>query len=238
VVYCSKDCQRSDWKDNHKERCIVKAAQHPQLGKEKRAAPLPPHSATSRFPAECLACPKLLPADLFDELKVRQKGTPAERDFQYWAGADPPWRDGGGGAVTDSATLAPEEAFKLEVEKDDARHASTEKLHARGVRVDWLLALTFALDLWEWKTSEVRGAPTPPLLLLLLLLPLFFFFSLFLSNTHSLSLSPFLLPALVSQVVKFLVKPATEFHGRCRFADLPFVQKFTGKATVFMSHCW
>jgi hypothetical protein len=199
-------------------------------------APRP--SANSRFPTDCLACPKHPPADLFDELKVRQKGTPAERDFQYWAGAVPPWRDGGGGAVTDSATLAPEEAFKLEVEEDDARNASTERLHARGVRVDWLLALTFALDLWEWRTSEVRGAPTAPLLLLLLLLPLFFFFSLFLSNTHSLSLSPFLLPALVSQVVKFLVKPATEFRGRCRFADLPFVQKFTWKATVFMSHCW
>ena len=193
VFYCSKDCQRSDWKDNHKERCIVKAAQHPQLGKEKRAAPLPPHSATSRFPAECLACPKLLPADLFDELKVRQKGTPAERDFQYWAGAVPPWRDGGGGAVTDSATLAPEELFKLEVEKDDALNASTERLHARGVRVDWLLALTFELDLWEWQTW---------------------------------------------QVVKFLVKPSTEAHGRCRFADLPFVKPFRGPATVFMSHCW
>jgi hypothetical protein len=129
------------------------------LSSPNALAPRP--SATSRFPTECLARPEHPPADQFDELKVRQKGTPAERDFQYWAGAVPPWRDGGGGAVTDSATLAPEEAFKLEVEKDDARHASTEKLHARGVRVDWLLALTFALDLWEWKTSEVRGDPPP-----------------------------------------------------------------------------
>jgi len=34
------------------------------------------------------------------------------------------------------------------------------------------------------------------------------------------------------------VKPATEDHGRCRFADLPFVKPYTGPATVFMSHCW
>ena len=40
------------------------------------------------------------------------------------------------------------------------------------------------------------------------------------------------------QVVQFLVKPATEKHGRCRFAHLPCVQPYTGKATVFLSHCW
>jgi TPR repeat protein len=30
VVYCSKDCQRSDWKDNHKKCCIAKADRVPQ----------------------------------------------------------------------------------------------------------------------------------------------------------------------------------------------------------------
>ena len=38
--------------------------------------------------------------------------------------------------------------------------------------------------------------------------------------------------------MQFLVKPATEMYGRCRFADHPLVQPFTGRATVFMSHCW
>ena len=40
------------------------------------------------------------------------------------------------------------------------------------------------------------------------------------------------------EVVNFLVKPATEGHNRCRFADLLEVKPFTGPATVFMSHCW
>lgn len=39
------------------------------------------------------------------------------------------------------------------------------------------------------------------------------------------------------QVVQFIVKPATE-RDRCRFADLEYIKKYTGPATVFMSHCW
>jgi len=39
-------------------------------------------------------------------------------------------------------------------------------------------------------------------------------------------------------VVEYLIKPATEDHGRCRFADLPSVRRYTKPATVFMSHCW
>ena len=30
VFYCSKNCQRSDWKDNHKKVCIAKADRVPQ----------------------------------------------------------------------------------------------------------------------------------------------------------------------------------------------------------------
>ena len=40
------------------------------------------------------------------------------------------------------------------------------------------------------------------------------------------------------EVVQFLVKPATEGQGRCRFAELACVRPFTGAATLFMSHCW
>ena len=80
---------------------------------------------------------------------------------------------------------------------EDAEGAKTvehaEKLRSCGIRVDFLLALTFAIDMWEWKTWEV---------------------------------------------VQYLVKPATEEEGRCRFADLPTVKAFSGAATIFMSHTW
>ena len=35
------------------------------------------------------------------------------------------------------------------------RPVHAEKLRGYGVRVDFLLALTFALELWDWKTWEV-----------------------------------------------------------------------------------
>ena len=91
-----------------------------------------------------------------------------------------------------------EEERKRAAEDEDASAAPTteahaDKLHGDGICIAFLLYLTFAFNLWEWKTWEV---------------------------------------------VQFLVKPATERRGRCRFADLPYVKPFTGPATVFASHCW
>ena len=40
------------------------------------------------------------------------------------------------------------------------------------------------------------------------------------------------------KVVQYLVKPATESEGRCRFVELAGVREYAGAATVFMSHCW
>merc|ERR1712185_467691 len=70
---------------------------------------------------------------------------------------------------------------------------AADRLHQFGIQIDFLLLLTYELDLWEWKPWEA---------------------------------------------VQFLVKPATEQHNRCRFAELPLVRRFTGPATVFASHCW
>ena len=39
-------------------------------------------------------------------------------------------------------------------------------------------------------------------------------------------------------MVLFLIKPATEDYGRCRFGYLPWVKPFTGPASVFVSPCW
>ena len=55
--------------------------------------------------------------------------------------------------------IASEEQNKLAAEAEDQPTGGTpahaEKLRGCGVRVDFLLALTFALDMWEWKTREV-----------------------------------------------------------------------------------
>ena len=40
------------------------------------------------------------------------------------------------------------------------------------------------------------------------------------------------------KIVKDIIKPATKSQDHCRFAELKDVKPFTGKATVFMSHCW
>jgi hypothetical protein len=57
--------------------------------------------------------------------------------------------------------IAREEAAKKRIEHEDAAHggpqAHAARLHGCGVRVDFLLALTFELQLWDWKTAEVKS---------------------------------------------------------------------------------
>jgi len=122
----------------------------------------------------------------------------ADQDYKYWGGADLPWRNGVDDTpVLDQGVIASEEQHKLTAEASDQATSGTpahaDKLRRCGVRIDFLLALTFALDMWEWKTWEV---------------------------------------------VQYLVKPATENEGRCRFAELASMREYVGAATVFMSHCW
>ena len=97
------------------------------------------------------------------------KTTVAGNDYKYWGGAEDPWRNGvDDSPVTSATVIAAEEGLKLLAEADDdastagtPAHATTprpahaETLRGYGVRVDFLLALTFALELWEWRTWEV-----------------------------------------------------------------------------------
>lgn len=134
------------------------------------------------------------PAAVRSFAHLATKTTTAVHDYKYWGGADQPWRHGvDDSPVADAAVIASEEERKLEAEADDGELAGTaahtEKLRSCGIQVDFLLALTFALDMWEWKTWEV---------------------------------------------VSYLVKPATEGEGRCRFAHLKAVEPFTGPATCFV----
>ena len=119
-------------------------------------------------------------------------------EFLYFE-SEPSWRHAvDGSAVTNAHTIAAEDAKRSEVFAEDLRVAPTqpehvELVHGKGVRIKFLLLLTYELNLWDWTTADV---------------------------------------------VRFVVKPATERHGRCRFADLDSVKAFTGPANTFISHAW
>ena len=55
--------------------------------------------------------------------------------------------------------IASEEQNKAAAEADDEPTAGTpkhaEKLRCCGIRIDYLLALTFKLNMWDWETWEV-----------------------------------------------------------------------------------
>ena len=79
---------------------------------------------------------------------------------RYFNGADLPWREGETDLpVEDPAVIATEEQNMAQVVAEDAGTCGTPAhasfLQARGIRVDWLLSLTWELDLWHLKTWEV-----------------------------------------------------------------------------------
>ena len=61
--------------------------------------------------------------------------------------------------ATTEAEIRLEEQHKAEAEAEDQPTAGTpahaEKLRCCGIRIDYLLGLTFALNMWDWKTWEV-----------------------------------------------------------------------------------
>ena len=86
------------------------------------------------------------------------KTTVAKRATKFWGGDHRPFRDGDGNPIGDPQTTAKEEKLKTEIGAEDATAGALAETSLRlGVRLDFLLALTFALGLWEWKTWEVWG---------------------------------------------------------------------------------
>ena len=112
---------------------------------------------TNIFGTHDLEYPDSIDPGVFSGLKVvAEKKQPAPESTQFWEGDPLPWRDGSGNPITDPGVIAKEEELKARAEAEDtANEWGAEKLRARGVRVDFLVALTMALDLWEWKTWEV-----------------------------------------------------------------------------------
>ena len=93
-------------------------------------------------------------------MQCKGKGKEAQNGYEFWGGDDQPWRKSvDKSPVTDPAVIASETQHKEEAEADDKATAETPdhatKLRRCGVRIDFLLALTFALDLWDWYTWEV-----------------------------------------------------------------------------------
>ena len=146
------------------------------------AAPAPP---PERFPTDRFTRPTHLDAALFEAFAGCAKGVPAKRDVKYWGGAknpdtgaDEPWRNGTtDAAITDEGIIREEEKFKAAAEQEDAVFSEEElraNLHGRGIRVDYLVALTFKFNLWNWKSWEVKKGNKrlcPVWVLALLLLP-------------------------------------------------------------------
>ena len=109
----------------------------------------------------------LRPAHLDDEaallgpfMPYADKTKVAEHGYEYWGGDDQPWRHAlDTSPVTDTSVIASEEQRKLAAEAADQDTAGTPthvvKLRGCGVLIDFLLALTVALDMWEWQTWEV-----------------------------------------------------------------------------------
>jgi ankyrin repeat protein len=99
---------------------------------------------------------------VMEELRsIAERKEPAANDVKYWGGDPQPWRNGTDDSpVLDPDVIEREEVCKADAEADDLSWAPTteehaDRLHQRGITADFLVYLTFACDLWEWKTWEV-----------------------------------------------------------------------------------
>ena len=114
--------------------------------------------ALSFFPLDFLESPSHIDGNAFASfLQFKDKDQPPVRDVQFMGGDANPWRrSSDNSTITDEALIAELKKLKAAAEAEDkANGENAERLRGRGVRVDWLLALTIALDLWDWATWEV-----------------------------------------------------------------------------------
>ena len=61
--------------------------------------------------------------------------------------------------MTDQDVITSEELHKAAAEEEDASTmgmpAHSEMLRCCGIRIDFMLAMTFELDMWDWPTWKV-----------------------------------------------------------------------------------
>ena len=121
-------------------------------------APSPPSG--SRFGAFSLSYPKHIPRSIFDPLRIfKNKDKLADRNYEMWT------KEGvdefhemipGVPLVTDPELIAFERERAAEAQAQDAAgEGSADARFGCALRVDFLVALTFELNLWKWSTREV-----------------------------------------------------------------------------------
>ncbi len=121
-------------------------------------------SAASRFGAATLFYPEHIPrSDFADYEKYASKNITAKANYELWKTKDGDKLHVLGAPsnefLNDPKVLAEEQALATKAEAEDDTWGSKEALADMRIgcalRVDFLVALTFALKLWKWKTKEV-----------------------------------------------------------------------------------
>ncbi len=110
-----------------------------------------------RFGVLSLSYPEHIPRTLFDPLRIfKDKDRLAKNNFEMWTDGTIHEMAPGSPLVTDPEVVAYERERAAEAEAQDA--AEEDNADARfscALRVDFLVALTFELHLWNWSTRDV-----------------------------------------------------------------------------------
>ena len=142
---------------------------------KQRAVERAKHYESIRFfSPNLLRCPTNIDPAIFASVLVcKSKTVEAKRGTKFFADITHPeggtFREENDALITDKAVLVVEKGFKAKTEAEDKGFTAAD-LHGKAVSVRWLLALTFALNLWGWKTWEVRYACRAALAALLMCL--------------------------------------------------------------------
>ena len=118
-----------------------------------------------RFEAFSLTYPEHIPRALFDPLRIfKDKNRLADRNYVMWTDGAVHEMVRGSPLVADPEFIAFERARAAEAEAQDAAgEGSAEARFCCALRIDFLVALTFELNLWHWPTRDVRLKTLPVL---------------------------------------------------------------------------
>ena len=110
-----------------------------------------------RFGAKSLVYPEHIDKSIFDHLlKFKSKTVKAHNNYEVWSD-NTVHVVGTGALVTDPAVVDMELAFAKAAQQEDEAWGEglADMRIGCALRIDFLVALTFVLDLWSWTTLEV-----------------------------------------------------------------------------------